>query len=85
MPTQNVVRVASGATLLIHEASMADDHLEAAQARAHSTVGQAIQIARKYVATLVLAQLCINSFHHPAVVRRRRMFSSRIFQHAILK
>ncbi|EKM81596.1 hypothetical protein AGABI1DRAFT_105131 [Agaricus bisporus var. burnettii JB137-S8] len=54
MPTQNVVKVASGATLLIHEASMADDDLEMAQAKAHSTVGQAIQIARDAKAKNVL-------------------------------
>jgi ribonuclease BN (tRNA processing enzyme) len=75
MPTQSVVKVASGATLLIHEASMADDDLEAAQARAHSTVGQAIQIARKCVITLIGVWLCINSFHPPALAQRRRMFS----------
>lgn len=61
MPTQNVVKVASGATLLIHEASMADDDLEMAQAKAHSTVGQAIQIAREYVVTLIYAILRISS------------------------
>lgn len=61
MPTQNVVKVASGATLLIHEASMADDDLEMAQAKAHSTVGQAIQIAREYVVTLIYDILRISS------------------------
>lgn len=51
MPTQNLVRAASGATLLIHEASMGDDQEELARTKAHSTVGQAIQIARECVST----------------------------------
>jgi ribonuclease Z len=40
--------VGKDANLLIHEASMADDQAEMAMMKAHSTVGQAIDIGRKY-------------------------------------
>ncbi|KAF9454406.1 hypothetical protein P691DRAFT_717421 [Macrolepiota fuliginosa MF-IS2] len=56
MPTPNIPRVASGATLLIHEASMGDEEeeKEIARVNAHSTVSQAIQIARDTNAENVL-------------------------------
>ena len=38
--------------MLIHEATMADDQAEMAMIKAHSTVGQAIEIGRKYVRRL---------------------------------
>jgi ribonuclease Z len=38
-----------GANLLIHEATMADDQAEMARTKAHSTVGEAIEIGRKLV------------------------------------
>ncbi|KAJ6605846.1 hypothetical protein B0H10DRAFT_2076138 [Mycena sp. CBHHK59/15] len=47
LPTQTLVRGGWGATLLIHEATMGDDEEAMAQAKAHSTVGQAIESGRK--------------------------------------
>lgn len=47
LPTENLVRAGRDATLLIHEASMADDEAELAQLKAHSTFGQAIDIGRR--------------------------------------
>ena len=48
-PTEVLAEVGLNAKLLIHEASMADDQAEMARLKAHSTVGQAIDIGRKYV------------------------------------
>lgn len=48
-PTQALAEVGKNAKLLIHEATMADDQAEMAEMKAHSTVGQAIEIGRKCV------------------------------------
>jgi len=48
-PTEVLAEVGRNANLLIHEATMADDQAEMAMVKAHSTVGQAIEIGRKYV------------------------------------
>jgi ribonuclease Z len=49
LPTQSLVRNGQGATLLIHEATMGDGEEAMARVKSHSTVGQAIEIGRKYV------------------------------------
>ncbi|KAJ7035559.1 hypothetical protein C8F04DRAFT_1037200 [Mycena alexandri] len=54
LPTQSLVRGGQDATLLIHEATMGDGEEAMARAKAHSTVGQAIEIARKMNAENVL-------------------------------
>ncbi len=46
-PCENLVEAGRGATLLIHEATMGDDEEEMAKAKTHSTVGQAIDIAKR--------------------------------------
>lgn len=48
-PTQNLVWAGRGATLLIHEATMADDQEEMAKKKAHSTFGQAVDIGTRSV------------------------------------
>jgi ribonuclease BN (tRNA processing enzyme) len=48
-PTEVLAEVGKGANLLIHEATMADDQADLARIKAHSTVGQAIEIGRKSV------------------------------------
>lgn len=48
-PTDNLVRAGRGATLLIHEATMADDQEDMAKHKGHSTFGQAITIGKRYV------------------------------------
>lgn len=48
-PTNTLVWAGQGATLLIHEATMADDQAEMAKRKAHSTFGQAIDIGRRSV------------------------------------
>ena len=48
-PTEVLAEVGRNAKLLIHEATMADDQAEMARVKAHSTVGQAIEIGRKCV------------------------------------
>jgi ribonuclease Z len=49
MPSHVLAREGQGATLLIHEATMADDQVEMARAKGHSTFGQAVGIGRRYV------------------------------------
>jgi ribonuclease Z len=46
-PTNTLVHAGRDATLLIHEATMADDQLDMAKKKAHSTFGQAIDIGRR--------------------------------------
>jgi ribonuclease Z len=48
MPSENLVQAGEGATLLIHEATMGDDQEEMAHAKAHSTIGQAIDVAKQW-------------------------------------
>ena len=48
-PTEVLAEVGKDAKLLIHEATMADDQAELARIKAHSTVGQAMDIGRKCV------------------------------------
>lgn len=47
MPTHNLVAAGQNVTLLIHEATMADDQVEMAKAKAHSTFGQALDIGKR--------------------------------------
>lgn len=47
-PTEVLAEVGMNAKLLIHEATMGDDQAEMARLKAHSTVGQAIDIGKKY-------------------------------------
>lgn len=49
MPSQALVEAGKGATLLIHEATLADDEPEMAAAKQHSTMGQAIQVGTQSV------------------------------------
>jgi ribonuclease Z len=47
MPSELLVREGQGATLLIHEATMADDEVAMAFAKAHSTFSQAVAIGER--------------------------------------
>ena len=49
MPCQNLVDAGKDATLLIHEATMSDEQADLAEKKAHSTFGQAIDIAKQCV------------------------------------
>jgi len=54
MPSDTLAQAGEGATLLIHEATMGDDQEEMARAKAHSTIGQAIDVAKRMRAQNVL-------------------------------
>lgn len=54
VPTQKLVQAGAGATLLIHEATMANDQVEMAHAKMHSTFGQAIDIGKSMNAQNIL-------------------------------
>ncbi|KAG8906548.1 hypothetical protein FRB99_006662 [Tulasnella sp. 403] len=54
MPCTNLVDAGWGATVLIHEATMADDQADLALAKAHSTCGQAIEVGRRMEAKNIL-------------------------------
>jgi ribonuclease Z len=47
MPSESLVQAGEGATLLIHEATMGDDQEEMARTKAHSTISQAIDVAKR--------------------------------------
>jgi ribonuclease BN (tRNA processing enzyme) len=47
-------------TILIHEATMADDQVAMADEKAHSTIGQAMDIAKRYVPVAVSNILSYN-------------------------
>ncbi|KAG0709133.1 beta-lactamase-like protein [Suillus ampliporus] len=51
VPTQKLVQAGTGATLFIHEVTMANDQVEMACAKMHSTFGQAIDIGRDILLT----------------------------------
>ncbi|KAF9466199.1 beta-lactamase-like protein [Collybia nuda] len=53
-PTDNLVWAGRDATLLIHEATMADDQVEMAKRKAHSTFGQAVEIGKRMGAENIL-------------------------------
>ncbi|PFH48651.1 hypothetical protein AMATHDRAFT_64951 [Amanita thiersii Skay4041] len=53
-PKTALARVGYDATLLIHEATMADDQEELAKQRCHSTVGQAVQVGKNMNARHIL-------------------------------
>ncbi|RXW24848.1 hypothetical protein EST38_g1005 [Candolleomyces aberdarensis] len=63
--SENLVQAGQGATLLIHEATMADDQVDLAKAKKHSTFGQAIDIGRRMKAEKIL--LTHFSARHPKV------------------
>ncbi|KAJ7282084.1 hypothetical protein C8J57DRAFT_1056630, partial [Mycena rebaudengoi] len=54
LPTRALVYARRNATVLIHEATMGDDEADMAQAKGHSTVGQAILTGRQMRAKNVL-------------------------------
>lgn len=47
-PCQNLVDAGQDSTVLIHEATMADDQIGMAEEKAHSTIGQAVDVAKRY-------------------------------------
>ncbi|KAI6012153.1 hypothetical protein BKA83DRAFT_4370844 [Pisolithus microcarpus] len=54
VPVHRLVQAGQNATLLIHEATMADDEADKARAKMHSTVGQAIDIGKQMNAYSIL-------------------------------
>lgn len=49
MPSKSLIQTGRDATLLIHEATLADDQEEMAREKAHSTFSQAVQVGLEYV------------------------------------
>ncbi|KAJ7230661.1 hypothetical protein GGX14DRAFT_584185 [Mycena pura] len=62
LPTGSLVRGGRYATLLIHEATMGDGEEVMARAKAHSTVGQAIDIARRLVSHMNAENVLLTHF-----------------------
>ncbi|KAF8605692.1 hypothetical protein BDV93DRAFT_45569 [Ceratobasidium sp. AG-I] len=54
MPCDALVDAGKDVTLLIHEASMADEEIEKAQEKGHSTIGQAIDVGKRMNAKYLL-------------------------------
>lgn len=49
MPCDALVEAGKDVTLLIHEASMADEEIDKAREKGHSTIGQAIDVGKRYL------------------------------------
>jgi ribonuclease Z len=47
MPSESLAQAGEGASLLIHEATFGNDQEELARAKAHSTINQAINVAKQ--------------------------------------
>jgi len=54
MPCADLVKAGMDSTVLIHEATLADDQADMALAKAHSTYGQALDIGRRMKAKNIL-------------------------------
>jgi ribonuclease Z len=52
MPTNSLAYAGENATVLIHEATMDNDQADLAAAKAHSTVGQALDVGKRYLYSL---------------------------------
>ena len=48
MPSESLAQAGEGASLLIHEATFGDRQEELAHAKAHSTITQAIDVAKQW-------------------------------------
>jgi ribonuclease Z len=48
MPSESLAQAGEGASLLIHEATFGNGQEEMAHAKAHSTISQAINIAKQW-------------------------------------
>jgi ribonuclease Z len=48
MPSESLAQAGDGASLLIHEATFGDGQEELAHAKAHSTIGQAVNVAKQW-------------------------------------
>lgn len=67
MPSESLAQAGEGASLLIHEATFGDRQEEMAHAKAHSTIGQAIDVAKQMRAQNVL--LTHFSSRYPTIPR----------------
>jgi ribonuclease Z len=77
MPSDTLAQAGEGATLLIHEATMGDDQEEMARAKAHSTIGQAIDVAKRWACSHSTAALLMNGCRMRAQNVLLTHFSSR--------
>jgi len=48
MPSESLAQAGEGASLLIHEATFGDRQEQLAHAKAHSTISQAIDVAKQW-------------------------------------
>jgi ribonuclease Z len=48
MPSESLAQAGEGASLLIHEATFGNGQEELARAKAHSTISQAINVAKQW-------------------------------------
>jgi ribonuclease Z len=67
MPTPNLICAGENATLLIHEATMADDQAEMAARKAHSTFGQAVGVGTRLVIRALASRYSSDTSVDPTV------------------
>ena len=78
-PSASVVDAASGADLLVHEATFLADERERARETLHSTAGEAALVAREAgVRLLALTHLSTRYFGHQVVEEAREIFSESV-------
>jgi len=62
-PSENFVKIGRGATLLIHEATFDDELWEDAEAKKHSTTGEALDIGKRMGARRILLTHFSQRYH----------------------
>jgi ribonuclease Z len=78
-PAASVVEAASGADLLVHEATFLADERERAHETLHSTAGEAALVAREAgVTMLALTHLSTRYFGHDVVEEAREIFAESV-------
>jgi ribonuclease Z len=78
-PTASVVDAASGADVLVHEATFLADERERARETSHSTAGEAALVAREAgVRLLALVHLSTRYFGHQVVEEARELFPTTV-------
>ncbi|EEH09630.1 ribonuclease Z [Histoplasma capsulatum G186AR] len=79
-PSRDFARVGADSTVLIHEATFEDDMLQDAQAKRHSTCGEALRVAKQMRArNVILTHFSQRYTHKPTIPRLKIWASSHLY------